>query len=44
VDIFQLNTGAYDHWLVPYRAFIKKRYAGRSCQQDVHRRGVGAVK
>jgi len=44
VDIFQLNAGAYDHWLVPYQAMIKKRYADKSCKEDVHRRGFGAVR
>ena len=44
VDIFQLNTGAHDHWLLPYRAMIKKRYSSRSCKEDVHRRGFGAVR
>ena len=43
VDIFQLNTGGYDHWLAPYQAMIKKRYANKSCKGDVHRRGFGPI-
>ena len=43
-QIFQLNTGAHDHWLLPYQARIKKRYAHHSCKDDVYRRGVGLVR
>ena len=44
VDIFQLNTGAYDHLLVPYQRLVRKRYATQSCKEDVYRAGVGAVR
>ncbi len=44
VDIFQLNTGAHDHLLVPYQRLVLQRYATRSCKDDVYRAGVGAVR